>query len=146
MTIGEDLPTEDRTSQRFANGQWGEAMDTYINSYLMLSVFLLLSILLPIAALFVGRLLRPSNPTPEKQTTYESGVDPKGKSWVRFHVRYYMFALLFVLFDVEALFLLPWAVAFDQLGLFAFIEAVLFVVLLFIGLVYAWKKKVLEWV
>ena len=120
-------------------------MNAYINSYLMLSVFLLLSILLPISALFVGRFLRPSRPTPEKQTTYESGVEPKGKSWVRFHVRYYMFALLFVIFDVEALFLLPWAVAFDQLGLFALIEAILFVFLLFVGLIYAWKKRVLEW-
>jgi len=118
----------------------------YTNSYLILSVFLLLSILLPVAALTVGRFLRPHNPTPEKLTTYESGVEPAGKTWVRFHVRYYMYALLFVIFDVEALFLLPWAVAFDQLGLFALIEAVVFVVLLFIGLIYAWKKKVLEWV
>ena len=119
---------------------------TYLNSYLILSVFLVLSIILPIAALTVGRFLRPHNPTSEKLATYESGVEPSGKAWVRFHVRYYMYALLFVLFDVEALFLLPWAVAFDQLGLFALIEAVVFVALLFIGLIYAWKKKVLEWV
>ncbi|MEB1807176.1 MAG: NADH-quinone oxidoreductase subunit A [Bacillaceae bacterium] len=118
----------------------------YQNNYLVVAVFILLGIILPLIALTAGRFLRPSNPTKEKQTTYESGVEPTGSSWVQFNVRYYMFALLFVLFDVETVFLYPWAVAYDYLGIFALIEMVIFMFMLLIGLIYAWKKKVLTWI
>ncbi|MDE5414705.1 NADH-quinone oxidoreductase subunit A [Alkalihalobacterium chitinilyticum] len=118
----------------------------YQNNYLVVAVFILLGIILPLVALTAGRFLRPSNPTKEKQTTYESGVEPTGSSWVQFNVRYYMFALLFVLFDVETVFLYPWAVAYDYLGIFALIEMVIFMFMLLIGLIYAWKKKVLTWI
>ncbi|CCQ94965.1 NADH-quinone oxidoreductase subunit A [[Clostridium] ultunense Esp] len=117
----------------------------YVNNYLIILIFIGLGILLPVAALTLGRFLRPNNPTEEKRKTYESGNEAIGESWVRFKVKYYIFALLFVIFDVETIFLYPWAVAFDQLGLFAFFEMLLFVFLLFIGLIYAWRKKVLEW-
>lgn len=118
----------------------------YANNYVIVAIFILLGVLLPVATVsFVGALVRPNNPTPEKQTTYESGNDPIGGSWVRFNVKYYVFALLFVIFDVETLFLYPWAVAYNQLGLFALIEMVIFILLLVVGLVYAWRKKVLEW-
>jgi NADH-quinone oxidoreductase subunit A len=120
-------------------------LNVYYNNYLMIAAFLILGVFLPVAALTAGRFLRPHNPTPEKQTTYESGVDPIGESWVRFNVRYYIFALLFVIFDVETVFLYPWAVAYDQLGLFALIEMLIFVLLLLVGLIYAWKKRVLKW-
>nr|WP_216369213.1 MULTISPECIES: NADH-quinone oxidoreductase subunit A [unclassified Brevibacillus] len=107
---------------------------------------MILGILLPVATVsIIGPLLRPRKPTPEKQTTYESGNIPVGDSWVRFNVKYYIFALLFVIFDVETLFLYPWAVAYNQLGLFALIEMVIFITLLVVGLIYAWRKKVLEW-
>ncbi|MBU8905892.1 NADH-quinone oxidoreductase subunit A [Desertibacillus haloalkaliphilus] len=118
----------------------------YQNNYLVVAVFVLLGILLPVVALTAGRLLRPNKPEKEKQTTYESGIEPVGGSWVQFNVRYYMFALLFVLFDVEVVFLYPWAVAYDSLGIFALIEMVIFMIMLIIGLLYAWKKKVLTWV
>ena len=118
----------------------------YQNNYLVVVVFVLLGILLPLIALTAGRFLRPNMPTKEKQTTYESGVEPTGDSWVQFNVRYYMFALLFVLFDVETVFLYPWAVAYDYLGIFALIEMVIFMIMLIIGLIYAWKKKVLTWI
>lgn len=118
----------------------------YQNNYLVVVVFVMLGILLPVGALTFGRLLRPNKPTTEKQTTYESGVEPFGGSWVQFNVRYYMFALLFVLFDVETVFLYPWAVAYDYLGIFALIEMIIFMFMLIIGLVYAWKKKVLTWI
>ncbi|OLO42286.1 NADH:ubiquinone oxidoreductase subunit A [Alkalihalophilus pseudofirmus] len=118
----------------------------YQNNYLVVAVFIILGILLPMVALTAGRFLRPNNPTKEKQTTYESGVEPTGSSWVQFNVRYYMFALLFVLFDVETVFLYPWAVAYDYLGIFALIEMIIFMIMLFIGLIYAWKKKVLTWI
>lgn len=118
----------------------------YQNNYLVVVVFVLLGILLPVGALTFGRLLRPNKPTDEKRTTYESGIEPFGESWVQFNVRYYMFALLFVLFDVETVFLYPWAVAYEELGFFALIEMAIFMFMLVIGLVYAWKKKVLTWI
>jgi NADH-quinone oxidoreductase subunit A len=119
--------------------------NVYQNNYAIVVVFLLLGILLPVVALTAGKLLRPNRPTAAKQTTYESGIEPFHEANVRFHARYYIFALLFVIFDVETVFLYPWAVAYDKLGLFALVEMLIFVVMLLIGLVYAWKKKVLTW-
>lgn len=118
----------------------------YQNHYLFVAVFFILGILLPIVALTAGRWLRPDKPSKEKQTTYESGIDPFQESWVQFNVRYYIFALLFVIFDVETVFLYPWAVAYEKLGIFALIEMTIFIVMLLIGLIYAWKKKVLKWI
>lgn len=120
-------------------------MEKYANQYVIVTVFLVLGIAFPIVVLSLGRLLRPSKPTPEKETTYESGNDPVGDSQIRFNVRYYLYALMFVIFDVETVFLYPWAVAYKQLGLFALAEMVIFVGLLLVGLVYAWRKKVLQW-
>lgn len=124
----------------------GKSVD---ENLILLVVFILLGILLPILALTIGRFLRPSLPTPTKTITYESGSDPTGESWVQYHVRYYLFALLFVIFDVETVFLYPWAVAYDSLrqeiGLFVLGEMLLFLFFLVLGLIYAWKKKVLEW-
>ncbi|MDF2720345.1 MAG: NuoA [Paenibacillus sp.] len=120
-------------------------MALYSNNYVLVAIFLALGILLPIVALTLGRFLRPNKPTEEKQTTYESGNEPVGESHVRFNIRYYLFALMFVIFDVETVFLYPWAVAYDFLGLFALVEMLIFVALLVVGLLYAWKKKVLQW-
>ncbi|WP_134702522.1 NADH-quinone oxidoreductase subunit A [Ammoniphilus sp. YIM 78166] len=119
--------------------------ELYSNNYLIVAIFLFLGLALPVGALTAGRFLRPHNPHDAKRTTYESGIDPIGGSWVQFNVKYYMYALLFVVFDVETIFLYPWAVAYEELGLFALVEMLIFVVLLLIGLIYAWKKKVLEW-
>ena len=120
-------------------------MERYINNYVIVAIFIILGIMLPVVALSVGRLLRPSKPTEEKQTTYESGNEPVGEGQVRFNVRYYLFALMFVIFDVETVFLYPWAVAYKQFGLFVLVEMAIFAGLLLIGLLYAWKKKVLKW-
>ncbi|MGM9926970.1 MAG: NADH-quinone oxidoreductase subunit A [Bacillus sp. (in: firmicutes)] len=122
-----------------------ELFNVYQNNYLIVVVFLCLGILLPIIALFLGKLLRPHKPTEAKCTTYESGLEPFHDARVQYNVRYYMFALLFVIFDVETVFLYPWAVAYEKLGIFALIEMLFFVVMLVIGLLYAWKKKVLKW-
>lgn len=89
--------------------------------------------------------MRPHNPTQAKRSTYESGKVPIGDARVRYNVRYYLYALLFVVFDVEIAFLYPWAVVYHTLGLFGFTEMLIFIVMLFLGLVYAWRKKVLEW-
>lgn len=120
-------------------------MDKYFNNYLIVTIFLVLGILLPIVALTFGRLLRPNNPSDEKAETYESGNIPFMESRVKFNIRYYLFALMFVIFDVETVFLYPWAVAYEKLGLFALVEMLIFVSLLVVGLLYAWKKKVLQW-
>ncbi|MFJ7752810.1 NADH-quinone oxidoreductase subunit A [Peribacillus muralis] len=117
----------------------------YQNNYLIVFVFLCLGILLPVIALFLGKLLRPYKPTDMKYTTYESGIEPFSDSRVQFNVRYYLFGLMFVIFDVETVFLYPWAVAYDELGIFALIEMLFFVIILMLGLIYAWKKKVLKW-
>jgi len=88
---------------------------------------------------------RPNNPNPVKSSTYECGNVTVGESWVQFNFRYYLYALLFVLFDIEVIFLYPWAVAYKQLKLFGLIEMVIFVLILMVGYVYAWKKRALEW-
>lgn len=120
-------------------------LNGYENNYVIVLVFLCLGILLPVVALFLGKLLRPHQPGEAKYTTYESGLEPFHDARVQFNVRYYMFALLFLIFDVETVFLYPWAVAYEKLGIFALIEMLLFVLMLLIGLIYAWKKKVLKW-
>ncbi|SMO67169.1 NADH dehydrogenase subunit A [Melghirimyces algeriensis] len=120
-----------------------------VENYVSVAVFILVGLALPAVALTVGRWLRPHKPSEAKAIAYESGVDPTGDSWVQFNVRYYLFALLFVIFDVETVFLYPWAVAYDALradiGIFILVEMLVFVFFLLIGLLYAWKKKVLEW-
>jgi len=100
-----------------------------------------------IAIVFVllSRFLGPRNANRKKTTTYECGVEPVGTARERFPVRFYLVAMLFILFDIEAVFLYPWAVLFRELGLFGLIEAGLFVLVLLVGLVYAWRKGALEW-
>lgn len=121
-------------------------MSTYWSSYLYVVLFLLLGIALPVGALYLlGPLLRPNKPSTEKLSTYESGIEPVGEAQTRYNVRYYLFALLFVVFDVETLFLFPWAVSFEKLGMFGVVEVFVFIFFLLIGLLYAWNKKVLEW-
>jgi len=117
----------------------------YANNYIVVAIFIVLGILLPIVALTVGWLLRPSKPTEPKKTTYESGNEPVGEGQIQFNIRYYLFALMFVIFDVETVFLYPWAVAYNKLGLFVLIEMIIFAGMLLIGLLYAWKKRVLKW-
>src|SRR3954470_10247157 len=98
------------------------------------------------AMLGVGSLLRPKRPQPDKYITYESGVDPVGSGWSQSQIRYYIYALLFVMFDVEAVFIFPWATRLEAYGTFGLIEMLVFVGILALGLLYAWRKKVLQWV
>ena len=107
--------------------------------------FLLLSAAVPVLSLLTNKLLSPSSRAGERQLTYESGMEPIGGAWIQFNIRYYMFALVFVIFDVETVFLYPWAVAFHKLGLLAFIEALIFIAILVVALAYAWRKGALEW-
>lgn len=116
-----------------------------LSGYEYLLAFLLICGLVPVLALGASYLLRPKSQRVLRITTYESGIDPFGQAWIQFNIRYYMFALVFVIFDVETVFLYPWAVAFHRLGLLAFVEALIFIAILVIGLVYAWRKGALEW-
>ena len=117
----------------------------YFAQYITIGIFALVGIALVGVTLQLARLVRPDVPTAEKYTTYESGIDPIGRGWAQSNVRYYIFALLFVIFDVEAVFLFPWAIVFERLGVQAFVEMVIFIGILAIALLYAIKKKVLEW-
>ncbi len=96
--------------------------------------------------LFVWYVIRPRRFSEEKLTTYECGENPTGSAWVQFNIRFYVFALIFIVFDVEVVFLLPWAVVFRELGLLAFVEGVVFILILVVGLAYVWRKGDLEWV
>ncbi len=115
------------------------------NEWIFIAVFFLLAPVFPVLALVIPKLLAPKKPNPLKSQTYECGIETVGNTWVQFRVQYYIFALVFLVFDVETVFLYPWAVAFNQLGLLAFIEALIFVAILVVGLVYAWRKGALEW-
>lgn len=113
-----------------------------------LLVFAVVFPLIPIvASVMLGVFrLRPKAPDPIKESVYECGMVPYGDAQVRYNVRYYVFGLLFVIFDVEAVFLYPWAVAYRQLGLYAFFEALLFLGILVVGYLYAWRKRAMEWI
>jgi len=122
----------------------------YFGDYTTVAVFLLAGVLLVGAAVFTARLVAPRRPSLLKSTPYESGIEPIGGGWNQSHIRYYVFALLFLVFDVEAVFIFPWAVSIDYFkgignGALVFFEMVAFVVILFLGLIYAIRKGVLRW-
>jgi NADH-quinone oxidoreductase subunit A len=118
----------------------------FLRSYLSVLVFCGAAAVMVGAMLGAGRLVRPTRPQSQKYISYESGVDPVGGGWSQSQIRYYIFALLFVMFDVEAVFIFPWAVQLETLGVFGLVEMLIFVVILALGIVYAWRKGVLRWV
>ena len=121
-------------------------IDSYTYNYLFLAVFILVAILFPLLPILLAKVVAPKKPSPIKNATYECGMETIGETWVQFRVQYYLYALLFVIFDIETIFVYPWAVAFNQLGLFAFIEMIIFLAILTGGWAYAWKKGILEWI
>jgi NADH-quinone oxidoreductase subunit A len=121
------------------------AMSEFLRQYLTVAIFGLTAVVMVGAMLGLGRLLRPVRPQPQKGINYESGVDPVGTGWSQSQIRYYVFALLFVMFDVEAVFIFPWATRLEVMGLFGLVEMGIFIVILALGLVYAWRKGVLRW-
>jgi len=112
--------------------------------YLPILIMMVIAAVLGMVIITVGTLVRLSRPYPDKLMPYESGIPPVGEPRQRFRVSYYIVAMMFVIFDVEAIFLYPWALIFDELGLFGLVEMMLFIVLLAIGYIYAWKKKAFE--
>ncbi len=115
-------------------------------AYVPILIFILVAISLPVVGLAVGRLLRPYKPSASKLSPYECGIEPESDARERTSVRFYIIAILFVIFDVETVFLFPWAVIYDELALFGLIEMFIFLGILIVGYFYVWKKGALEWV
>ena len=125
-------------------------LEDYFRQYGLLMIFGAVCVAVPLGMLFISRLaqafkIRPKKPTKVKGEIYECGMEPIGDRWVRFNFRYYFFALLFVIFEIEAVFLYPWAVQYKQLGLFGLVEMTVFILILVLGWVYAWRRNALEW-
>jgi NADH-quinone oxidoreductase subunit A len=118
---------------------------TYFGSYGVVLAVVLAGALLVAVAFLAARLIAPSRPTREKLLTYECGIDPVGEGWSQSQIRYYVYGFLFVIFDVESVFLFPWARVFATLGYTAVVEMAIFIGILGVGLLYAWRKGVLEW-
>jgi NADH-quinone oxidoreductase subunit A len=117
-----------------------------IHNYIFIGLLLLVAIVFAIAPLVVVWIIAPRKRSLAKSDVYECGVRTYGETWVRFRIQYYIYALMFVVFDIEVVFLFPWAVSYAGLGAFALIEMVVFLVILTVGLAYAWAKGVLRWV
>lgn len=117
----------------------------FLRQYGQVGLFLLFGTFFAFFSLFLAWMVRTRNHDPIFRTTYECGPQPIGSPWVQINVRFYLFAMLFVLFDIETLYLYPWAVSYRSLGLAGFFEMVVFIGVLFLGLIYAWRKGGLKW-
>ncbi|MDQ3855372.1 MAG: NADH-quinone oxidoreductase subunit A [Chloroflexota bacterium] len=116
-----------------------------VSNYWPIAIFFVIVIGFALASLAMSRLIAPHKPSPIKAETYESGIEAIGTAQQRFDVRFYTIAMLFVLFDIEAVFLYPWAVVYDRIGLYGLVEMVLFIALLLVAYAYAWRKGALDW-
>ncbi|MCE5209201.1 MAG: NADH-quinone oxidoreductase subunit A [Chloroflexi bacterium] len=116
-----------------------------LSDWLYIGIFVIIAMFVPAVAIGMAALVSPKKPNPVKLSTYECGIETVGESWVQFKPQYYIFALVFLIFDVETIFLFPWAVAYEQLALYGIIEAIVFIGILAAALVYIWRKGALEW-
>lgn len=116
-----------------------------LHDYTFIGLMVVVALIFPTIPIILSKLLGPKKPGPIKSATYECGLEATGSSWIQFRVQYYLYALVFVIFDVEVVFLFPWAVSYGVLGWFALIQMFIFVALLILGLAYAWRKGALEW-
>ena len=121
-------------------------MSEFLRNWLTVAVIGGVGVLWASVFLGLGSLVRPSRDTPQKRINYESGVDPQGDMWSQANIRYYVFALMFVLFDVEAVFIFPWAARLESYGMFGLVEMAIFIAILALGLFYAWRKRLLRWI
>jgi NADH-quinone oxidoreductase subunit A len=117
----------------------------FVRQYLTVAIFAGVGVGLGAGLLGIGKIFRPVRPQEQKYLVYESGVDAVGSGWSQSQIRYYVYALLFVMFDVEAVFIFPWATQLETYGVFGLVEMLIFVAILALGLLYAWRKKVLQW-
>jgi NADH:ubiquinone oxidoreductase subunit 3 (subunit A) len=124
----------------------GAPSSSFLAAHSAIGIFVAVAVGFLVVNLLVWKVIRPSRYSEEKLTTYECGENPTGSAWIQFNIRFYVFALIFIVFDVEAVFLLPWAVVFRELGPLAFVEGLVFIAILVVALVYVWRKGDLEWV
>lgn len=135
----------------YSEARWRAVLQDYFRQYGLIAIFAAVAFIVPVGMLLVSWMLsfvrvRPRKPNPVKSSMYECGMRPIGpERWAQFNFRYYSYALLFVIFAVEVVFIFPWAIRFKQLGLFAFVEMLVFILILLIGWAYAWRKRALEW-
>ena len=115
------------------------------NPHLTIAVFVIIGIVFPLITFFANWVLAPQKPGENKLKPYECGEEPIGPAWVQYNVSYYLFALIFVIFDVEVMFMIQWAVVFRSMGWTALLEMALFIGILLVGFAYAWKKNALRW-
>ena len=125
-------------------------LEDYYRQYGLIAIFTGIAIFVPLSMIVLSSALaklgiRPQRPNPVKEEIYECGMEALGGQWAQFNFRYYLYALLFVIFDVAVIFIYPWAVSFGKLGLFAFVEMLIFIMILVVGWAYAWRYKALEW-
>ncbi len=116
-----------------------------LDAYAPILILAVIAIVSAVGMVVGSHFLGPNRPTPAKRSVYESGMTPLGDARERFSVKFYMVAILFIVFDLETVFLIPWGVAFRELGLFGFVEMLIFILILVVGLVYVWKKGALQW-
>jgi NADH-quinone oxidoreductase subunit A len=116
-----------------------------LKEYLGILLFAGVAFVIPLAVFIISGILATKKDSDEKGLTYECGMDTRGETWIQFKSGYFLYALVFVIFDVETVFLYPWAVKFQQLGLFAFVEMILFITILLLGYWFAWKEQVFKW-
>ena len=117
----------------------------FLSDYLSIIIFLFISLLLSIGFIVINYIASPSNPDPEKLSAYECGFEPFNDSRMEFDVRFYLVAILFIIFDLEIAFLFPWAISLGKIGIFGFVSMMIFLSILTIGFIYEWKKGALEW-
>ena len=116
-----------------------------LNSWLYIGIFLVVAVVVPLVAVLLPVIIAPKKPSARKEEVYECGIETKGNIRVQFKSQYYIYALIFLVFDIEVIFLFPWAVSLDKLPIFAVIEGVIFIAILFVGLIYAMRKGALAW-
>ncbi|MBO8456127.1 MAG: NADH-quinone oxidoreductase subunit A [Bacteroidetes bacterium] len=114
-------------------------------NFILLVVVILIAIIMVTAAVGIAKAIAPRSYNPQKGEPYECGMPTRGRSWMQFKVGYYLFAILFLMFDVETVFLFAWAVVVQDLGVFGLVSVLFFLLILILGLAYAWKKGALEW-
>lgn len=108
-------------------------------------IFIILAIVFVTITLFINKLIRPNRPTVEKKKVYECGENPEGSPWIKFNIRFYVVALIFLIFDVEVVLLFPWALTYKDFGVYGFVVGIIFLLVLFFGMAYEWRKGDLEW-
>ena len=134
------MPLESELEKGFT-----KSLDDYLRSYGTVAALAVAGAGLVAVAILLARVVAPRRLLPEKLTTYECGIDPVGEGWSQSQIRYYIYAFLFVIFDVESVFIFPWAVVFEDLGMYAVVSMSIFILILGAGLLYAWRKGVLKW-